>query len=293
MPRVSVVIPTHNRPHLISRSIKSVLAQTYNDFEIIIVDDGIEKRSQEIIDGFGDQRIRYIQNEKSVGGAVSRNIGIKESRGEFIAFLDDDDEWLPEKLAKQVKAFDSCDDSVVLVFCGLSKYNKRGELLEVKVSDENGVVWPFKKTLYRGYIWTSTIMLRKKNTEQGIIFDETLKKNQEWDLQLRLLKVGKFYAIKESLVKLNILDEDEHMGGMQNIDTITSYFKIFINKHYVDYKKNKKALAFCYLRLANLYKKNNQFTEARKYLFKSWLVTPWNLFYFYYAMKLSVKMLVR
>src|SRR5688572_26839751 len=98
MPKVSVVIPTHNRPLMLRRAIDSVLAQTYQDFEIIVVDDGLRERSDNVVKLFEDDRIRYISHEQEHGAPAARNTGIKNSNGELIAFLDDDDEWLPQKL---------------------------------------------------------------------------------------------------------------------------------------------------------------------------------------------------
>jgi len=111
-------------------------------------------------------------------------------------------------------------------------------------------------------------------------------------LQLRLLKVGKFYAINEPLTRLNILDEDEHLGGLANLDNITKYFQVFINKHYDDYRQNKKSLAFCYLRLATLYRQGARFKETQNYLRKAWQTRPWNLIYFYYMIKFILKRLI-
>lgn len=106
-PKVSVIIPTYNRAHLIGRAIKSVLNQTYKDFEIIIVDDGSTDKTEEVVKDFKDERVRYIRREKNKGGSAARNTGIKAARGEYIAFQDSDDEWLPEKLEKQMKAFEA------------------------------------------------------------------------------------------------------------------------------------------------------------------------------------------
>ena len=294
--KLSIVIPAYNEEENIVRTLKTtlrVISKFHKDFEIVVVDDGQEKRADVVLKDFADSRIKYIQNQKSLGGAGARNTGIKNSQGEFIAFLDDDDEWLPTKLDKQVKALEDCDNSVVLVFSGFYAYDKEGKLVKTFLPNEQGIIWPFERVLHRAFIWTSTIMFRQKVVKQGIMFDETLKKNQEWDLTLRLLKIGKFFAINEPLVKLHILAEDEHLGGMDNIDNITSAFKLFINKHYVDYKKHKKSLAFCYLRLATLYKNNHQLKEARKYLFKAWLTRPWNLIYLYYILKLILKIIIK
>jgi len=91
-PTVSVIIPTYNRAHTIGRAIKSVLNQTYQDFEIIVVDDGSTDNTEEVVKSFRDKRIRYIQHKKNKGAAAARNTGIKSAKGKYIAFQDSDDD---------------------------------------------------------------------------------------------------------------------------------------------------------------------------------------------------------
>ena len=104
-PKVSVIIPTYNRQKLLPKAIKSVLNQTFKNFELIIVDDGLTDNTKEIIKEFQkrDPRIKYIWQENFGAPAGPKNTGIKNSKGEYIAFLDDDDEWLPEKLERVIE----------------------------------------------------------------------------------------------------------------------------------------------------------------------------------------------
>ena len=111
-PKVSVIIPTYNRAHLVGRAIRSVLNQTYQDFEIIVVDDGSTDNTEEVVKSFNDPRIRYIRHEKNRGGSAACNTGIRAARGEYIAFQDSDDEWLPEKLEKQMQVFENTPTGV-------------------------------------------------------------------------------------------------------------------------------------------------------------------------------------
>ena len=101
-PQVTVIIPAYNRAYVISRSIASVLAQTYPYFEIIVVDDGSVDNTEAVVKSFKDSRIKYIRHEVNKGISAVRNTGINEAAGEYIAFLDSDDEWLPTKLEKQM-----------------------------------------------------------------------------------------------------------------------------------------------------------------------------------------------
>jgi len=100
-PTVSVIIPTYNRAHLLDRAIRSVLDQTYQDFELIVVDDGSSDPTAEVIATFADPRIYYLRHEKNRGAAAARNTGIEASQGDYVAFLDSDCEWLPKKLLKE------------------------------------------------------------------------------------------------------------------------------------------------------------------------------------------------
>ena len=121
-PQISVVVPTHNRAHLIERAIKSILAQTYQNLEIIILDDRSTDNIAEVVAGFGDQRIKFVRNKENLGGGGSRNVGIRASKSEYVAFLDDDDEWLPTKFEKQVKLFYEGSEKLGVVSCARAKF---------------------------------------------------------------------------------------------------------------------------------------------------------------------------
>ena len=114
-PKVSVIIITYNRARLLSRAINSVLSQTFTDFELIIVDDCSRDNTQEIISGFEDYRISQHRHRRNKGLSAARNTGIVNARGDFIAFLDDDDEWLPKKLQLQVSLLEASTPQVALV----------------------------------------------------------------------------------------------------------------------------------------------------------------------------------
>ena len=100
---VSIIMPSYNTGRFIKESIESVLAQTYSNWELIIVDDCSTDNTDEIVAQFTDERIKYLKNEVNSGAAVSRNRALREAKGKWIAFLDSDDLWLPEKLEKQIR----------------------------------------------------------------------------------------------------------------------------------------------------------------------------------------------
>ena len=107
LPRVSVVMPTYHREDLLKRAIDSVLVQDFRDFELLVIDDGPSEKTAALLAGIGDGRVHYLPQPRNMGVAAARNRGMREARGEYIAFLDDDDEWLPGKLSAQVRCFDA------------------------------------------------------------------------------------------------------------------------------------------------------------------------------------------
>ena len=117
-PAVTVVLPTYDREPLLWRSIRSVLDQTYEDFELIIVDDGSTDATAESVARFGDRRLRCIRLAENRGAAAARNVGIRAATGRFIAFQDSDDEWLPSKLERHMRAFETCGPEVAIVAHG-------------------------------------------------------------------------------------------------------------------------------------------------------------------------------
>ena len=276
MPRVSIVVPTHNRPELLARALRSIYNQTYQDFEVLVVDDGSKPRAQEFLgEWLSKPNFKYLETNKDQGGAVTRNVGIKAASGEFVAFLDDDDEWLADKLRKQVTAFDECSNKVSLVFSGVAAYDNQGRHLYSRLPGVTGLMSPFKRLLRKCFIWTSSLMIRRSYIDQGFIFDEDLKKNQEWDLELRLAKVSQFYALNEPLTRLNI-GESEQMGGKKNLPNIINGYELFLDKHQADYESEPKALALRLFHLGYLYWDNNQPVKARSLWFKSWQLNKLN-----------------
>src|SRR5262249_37649013 len=115
-PRVSVVMPTHDRADTVARAVQSVLVQTFQDLELIVVDDGSTDNTSAVLAALADPRLRVLRLDDNCGVSHARNIGVGAARGELLAFLDSDDEWLPEKLAAQVACHDATT-SPSLVYC--------------------------------------------------------------------------------------------------------------------------------------------------------------------------------
>lgn len=200
-PKVSIVIPSYNRASVLPRAIKSVFAQTFHDFEIIVVDDCSTDDTANVVPSFFDSRIRYIRHEQNKGGNAARNTGINAAKGEFVAFLDSDDVWLPEKLQKQLAVF--VKPEIGLVYCGLIfMVPGIGEINRwfVKCGPD------FREDLLvSNYIGTTSVAVVRTELLKKINgFDESLRSCQDWDLYLRLKETCDFGYAEEFLVHYQI-----------------------------------------------------------------------------------------
>lgn len=211
---VSAVITTHNRKDLLLLAIQSVLNQTYKNIECIVVDDASTDGTKEILNDYIKQRkLRYIYipAEKSCGGNHARNIGIRNANGQYIAFLDDDDEWLPEKIEKQIIAFEQNKD-VGFVYCGLIREKNMNPDTRVQqnISNPKNKEGDLSKEVLIHIITnTSAIMVNKEILDRCGYFDEALKYWQEYELCIRILQIAKAKCVRENLVLYRVLQGDK------------------------------------------------------------------------------------
>ena len=204
--KVSVIIPTYNRAESIGASIQSILNQTWQNYEIIIVDDGSTDNTQQIVENYVDDRIRYIYMEKNGGASHARNIGIDLAESEFIAFLDSDDEWLPEKLEKQMKAMLQASETVGMVYCRMKGTKKDGTTLicpETWIPTEKLQGNILLSLLEENVIGTPAILVRRECLKQTGVFDENLKCIEDWELVLRIAEKWQIEFVDDILVEVH------------------------------------------------------------------------------------------
>jgi O-antigen biosynthesis protein len=208
-PLVTVVLPTHNRAALVGRAIESVLAQTRRDWELVVVDDGSADETRAAVAAFVDPRIRYVRNEKALGPAQARNVGIRAAGAtRYLGFLDDDDEWLPEKLERQLALFDAGPDDLAAVGCGRVDFAGAGP--EVFLPEHRGQV--FEDLLARrakGYA-APLILVRRFPGEPDPVFDADLPCLEDLDFSLRLARRRPLDFVPEPLVRVYRNDGGEH-----------------------------------------------------------------------------------
>ncbi len=200
VPAVSVIIPTYNNAHFVGQTIQCVLDQTFQNFEVIVVDDGSTDNTKGVISSFKDKRIFYHYQERSGLPAVSRNTGIKLSQAGMIAFLDSDDKWYPEKLSKTMEVFFNNKD--IDLVCHDEYVTLADKIIRKSVYGP-GVEDMYQALLYRGNcLSTSAVVVKKEKLYQVGLFDE--RKDffsvEDYDLWLRLAANGcKFYFLHEFL----------------------------------------------------------------------------------------------
>jgi len=274
-PIVSVIIPTYNRKDLLERAIKSVLSQTFQDWELIIVDDGSTDETRDLVENFQrvDPRIKYIWQNNSGAPAKPRNVGILNSSGEYIAFLDHDDEWLPIKLEKQLIMLESLPE-VAFVSCNVIVLSpKKNEfIVSPKYKGEKFV----KKILEKNLILTaSSVVIKRWVFEKVGLFDENFKFADDWDMWLRIALKYNFDFVDKPLVKYYWHGENR-MIRTKIGERIRDY-EYFVYKHWSILEKFPKAfdVNLRYLGLLNMQCGN---VEKARHYFKIVLTKyPWSL----------------
>jgi glycosyltransferase involved in cell wall biosynthesis len=266
MPAVSVIIPTHNRPELLRRAVHSVLVQTTQDFEIVVIDDGIEERAEHIVASFNDSRVRYVAHPKSLGAPAARNRGVLEARAPLVAFLDDDDVWLPHKLKRQLDAMKGtsakvayCFSSVVMDYGGKEVVNS--------VDDWEGDFFERALRRFSGTMTSSLLVRREAIVEIGG-FDESFPSHQEAEMMIRLSERYYGISIAEPLVRMEVSPDREHIGG--DINRRIRGREMLLAKHAKRYSVRPYILARHKYWLAFMYRDAGRKKEALGALCEAW-----------------------
>ncbi|MCM3174502.1 glycosyltransferase family 2 protein [Paenibacillus sp. MER 99-2] len=269
---VSCIITTHNRAELLKKAMASVMAQTYPHLEIIIVDDGSKDHTEEVCRAWlkQDQRIHYIQVPYAQGANHARNLGIQRANGKYIAFLDDDDQWLPDKIQAQTQTLEQnkglfCFCSKVLVYV-----DREDNVTRRKVSVESRELVFYEDLLTYNWIGETSKIMVQTQLARTVMFDEQLTSAQDYDFYLRILQRGHHAInVKEPLVHIYI-----HPGPRIS----TSAKKKFqgqrrvLIKYYKDMSQEQKKRQLHHYRMMEWSKNPNRNTLFLK---KTLTLYPW------------------
>ncbi len=290
---ISVIMPTYKRPYkMISRAIQSIINQTYKNFELIIVDDSphsYENRYnvKKEIESIGDERIKYIQHEKNMGACAARNTGIKSAEGEYIAFLDDDDEWLPRKLELQYKKITETDAGLVYCLSNTIKQNKDNITSKKLRKSKMSTGWIYEELIFGNFIGsTSFVLIKKLVFDNCGYFNENLKSAQDAELWLRIAKKYKIEVIAIPLVNYYI-HEGERISSnpsnkIQGLEMINDLNRDYLELHPYAYSTRKT-------KIVPFYKAEYGFTYAWKKWYEAFKIYPFNYLHIKYLIKLLLR----
>jgi glycosyltransferase involved in cell wall biosynthesis len=265
MPTVSIIIPTYNREHLLGRAIQSVLDQTYQNFELIIVDDGSTDDTERLVKSFNSEKIRYIRHGENKGPSAARNTGIQSAKGDYIAFQDSDDEWMPRKLEKQMRTFETAQPEVGIVYTDFIfiTTNKRKFMPAAGVSPKDGDI--FSNLLKGNFVSLQATVVKRECFERAGIFDERFPPLADWELLLRMSRHYQFKCINEPLVIMYRQPD----SISENKRAYIRAHKLILEAYFQDIKQVKTVLAWHYFKLGHLLCSYGELSQGRSYFIRS------------------------
>ena len=222
---VSIIMPSYNTAPFIEETIQSVLNQTYTNWELIIVDDCSTDKTDEVLQTIIDDRIHYYKNEVNSGAAVSRNIALREARGQWIAYLDSDDLWMPDKLEKQIRFME--DNGYAFSYTNYEEIDTQGNKTGITVTGPKKIT----KTGMFNYCWPGCLTVMFDASKIGLIQIEDIKKNNDYAMWLKVCCKADCYLLDETLGQYR-------KGRVGSISTHS--IKTMIGWHYKLYHEAEK-----------------------------------------------------
>ena len=268
---VSVVIPTYGRSELLGRAIDSVLDQTYDNIEIIVVDDNDSNsehrmHTENVLQTYlKNDQITYLKHEKNSGGSVARNTGIKASSGEYVALLDDDDEWFPEKLEKQISYFELMDENVGVIYCSyiLEEFEGDRECIRTEKGDLT------KELLMLQFDpgASSTLVFRKPILEEIGYFDESFARHQDLEVLIRLCRNYLVDVCPDVLLKIN----GHNFPSASKSEKVQKlFFQVFKNDiDKLSFSESRYVYAKHYIQLSSMFLSEKNLVQMMKYYLKA------------------------
>ncbi|NRA65824.1 MAG: glycosyltransferase family 2 protein [Pseudobacteriovorax sp.] len=267
MSLVSIVIPTHNRLAMLENAVASVFAQTYENWELLITSDGSSDGTNEYLKKLSQNpKVKVFFNEKPSGASSARNLALTHASGSFIAFLDDDDVWMPEKLAIQVPMLVASDDKVGLVYAWM-EYYRDGKLDKKHSPTLEGDVYP--EMLWRQAIGgCPTIIIKSEVVEKVGLFNEKLLRGNDGDYWRRISKHYHVICCRQFLAKINIGHDDRiSENNINNLLKVEYAFKERLKTFEEDFARFPEARFRHNLKIVETYLLMGEFVKALQYFF--------------------------
>lgn len=278
-----MILPTYNRAHLLRRALLSALQQTGVEAEIIVVDDASTDATGQVLQQYRDPRLRCIRHPDHRGASAARNTGIQASQGQWIAFLDSDDEWLPGFLQMLALRFQACSPQVGVVFtsfqriqggCSVAVPGRPRRLLAHLPFKRYQLNGDLSSALQRGnFITLQAAMLRRKCFERVGLFDERLPRLQDWEFWLRLAPHFSFAWIDQPLVRVYAAGERISSAAQ----ALPAVLQTILEKH--TGPAATELVAHCHFILGDFYMQQGKLHSARAHLWQAVRASPTTLLY--------------
>ena len=249
-PRVSIIIPTHNRAGLLPRAVDSALKQSFTDFELLIVDDCSSDETPHIVARLADPRVRTFRHSRNRGSAASRNTGIANAKGEYLAFLDDDDEFLPTKIEQQVRVLDETDSGVGMVYVWSALVSPAGETIGTRCPRAEGDVFAKALMLRLTLGIGSTSMIRRSVFDAVGRFDEAILRCEDLDFVCRLTKAFGIVVIPMILTTRHVGHASKSAPSKKSLTEGRDYIFHHQTKFSDELAKRRRVRASLWRRLA-------------------------------------------
>jgi len=264
MSTVSVIIHTYNNERFMAETVESVLNQTYKDYEIIVVDDGSVDGTRDALMPYM-QKIRYHYKENG-GIASAKNAGIGLSQAEFVAFLDHDDLWAPDKLQLQMEHFNE-NPQIGLVY---AKYTSFRDGKELRTKPEKGYSgWIFKELLSKSFIQTSTVVVKRECLDAVGPYDETFSLGDEYDMFLRIARKFQCGFVDKGLTRYRVHDtnasNNDFLFDNENLGVYKKIYNNFTDLDGVEKKILRKRIARYSMKVAEGLYSQGKLEESKEY----------------------------
>jgi glycosyltransferase involved in cell wall biosynthesis len=288
-PLVSVVIPTKDRPEMLTRAVQSVLDQTYDPIELHIVDDGSTPPAREAIAGLPTEELAGFEchrHETNRGGNAARKTGVEAATGEHVAFLDDDDEWLPEKTTRQVKVLTDTEDAGV-VYTANRQLLADGKTQSVHRPGPGGDI--AERILYGNYIGGfSVVMIEADLFDQVGYPDADFPAWQDWELHIRLAQQTNYVSVADALVRRHIGHNDRISPGYEvKREIAPTLYRTRLAEPAQNHGVQTAVRAALQARLARAAQLEERYKMARSHYISALRLNPWERSYYIYLLVLS------
>jgi len=266
-PTVSVIIPAYNRSSTIARSVQSALTQTFQDLEVIVVDDGSSDAMRDIVQTIPDERLRLIYHATNLGAAAARNTGMKASQAKYIAWLDSDDEWLPEKLQTQLDAFQHAAPDVKACYSAHERV-EQGRI-RIHLPRQND-----RKKLFLGCDLGpgTTLLFERTVLDEVGYLDESLGRYEDWDWLLRYCSRYRLIGVERPLARV-------YYTPRRSAHILEASAQIFVSKYSSELRQygwlyRRMAISRRWMEVASYYAQEHNLKMIIKYVAKALFIYP-------------------